>query len=95
MATDKSSKNIIIAGDSDDELQAVRDLLPDDIYDCWSVDNVAEAIRLFVEKRPNVLILSFQEINKAEVFYLTLYRQCPQIQGIKHQTLILCKSSEA
>lgn len=95
MASGKSNKNIIIAGDSEDELQTVRGLLPKDIGDCWSVNNISEAVRLFTEKRPNVLILSFLEINDAEAFYLTLYRQCPQIQEIKHQTLVLCKSAEA
>lgn len=95
MASEKPNRSIIIASDSDDELQAVRELLPKDIGDCWSVNNIPEVIRLFTEKRPNILILSFQKINDAEAFYLTLFRQCPKILEIEHQALVLCKSAEA
>lgn len=95
MADEKLNRSVLIAGDSDDELQAVRELLPRDIGDIWSVNNISDAIRLFAEKHPNVLILSFQEISNAESFYLTLFRQSPKILEIEHQALVLCKSAEA
>ncbi len=95
MNTKKSDKHILIVSDSADELRAVHELMTADLGGCWSTDNEAAGLLLFQEHRPSVLILSFQEIEKAERFYLTLYRQCPQMQEIPHQTLLLCKNTEA
>ncbi|MBI3523461.1 MAG: response regulator [Betaproteobacteria bacterium] len=90
-----SDKSILIVCDSADELRAVRELMTSDLGNYWSTDNEAGGLQLFQEHRPSVLILAFQEIEKAERFYLTLYRQCPQMQEIRHQTLLLCKNTEA
>lgn len=95
MSTKKSDKHILIVSDSADELRSVHELMTADLGGCWSTDNEAAGLLLFQEHRPSVLILAFQEIEKAERFYLTLYRQCPQMQEIPHQTLLLCKNTEA
>ena len=95
MSTKKSDKHILIVSDSADELRSVLELMTADLGGHWSTDNEAAGLLLFQEHRPSVLILSFQEIEKAERFYLTLYRQCPQMQEIPHQTLLLCKNTEA
>lgn len=95
MSTSRSGKQILIVSDTADELRAVHDLMTADLGGYWSSDNEAAGLQLFQEHRPSVLILAFQEIEKAERFYLMLYRQCPQMQDIPHQTLLLCKNTEA
>ena len=95
MNAKKSEKNILIVSDSADELRSVHELLTADLGGCWSTDDESAALLLFQEHHPSVLILSFQEIEKAERFYLTLFRQCHQMQDIPHQTLLLCKNTEA
>jgi CheY-like chemotaxis protein len=95
MSAKQSDKHILIVSDSADELRAVHDLMTADLGGYRSTDNEAAGLLLFQEHHPSVLILCFQEIEKAERFYLTLYRQCPQMQEIPHQTLLLCKNTEA
>lgn len=95
MNKETPAKRILIVSDSSDELHAVRNLLSSDLGGYWSADSDAEGLALFSEKQPAVLILAFMEIGKAERFYLTLYRQCTQIQDIPHQTVVLCKNTEA
>lgn len=95
MNKDKPEKKILIVSDSADELRSVQDLLTPDLGGYWCADHDTEALNLFTEKQPAVLILAFLEIEKAERFYLTLFRQCSQIQNIPHQTLVLCKNTEA
>lgn len=95
MSTKKPDKHILIVSDTEDELRSVHELMTADLGGYWSTDNEAAGLLLFQEHRPSVLILSFQEIGKAERFYLTLFRQCPKMQEIPHQTLLLCKITEA
>lgn len=95
MSRDKPEKRILIVSDSADELRSVGELLSSDLGGYWSTDDDSEALRLFSENHPAVLILAFLEIEKAERFYLTLFRQCSEIQSIPHQTLVLCKNTEA
>jgi CheY-like chemotaxis protein len=88
-------RGILIVTDLPEEGQSIRKLLTDDMGEYWCADTDAEGVRLFAEKRPRVLILSFDEIGKAELFYLALHRQCPQIQDTPHQSLLFCANKEA
>jgi DNA-binding response OmpR family regulator len=92
---DAPGRRILIVSDSADELRSVQDLMTADLGGYWSTDDDTQALKLFAEKQPAVLILAYQEIERAERFYLTLFRQCSQIQEIPHQTLVLCKNTEA
>lgn len=89
------NKGILIVSDSADELSSLQRLLVVDFGNCLKTDSETEGLRLFNENHPSVLILAFQEIGKAEHFYLSLYRHNNQIHAVPHQTLLLCKSSES
>ncbi len=89
------NKCILIVSDSADELNDLQYLLTVDFGHCLKADNELEGLRLFNENHPTVLILAFQEIEKAEHFYLSLYRHDSQIHAVPHQTLLLCKNNES
>ena len=88
-------KRILIVSDSADELTDLQHLFDMDFGRCLKADSESEGLRLFNENHPMVLILAFQKIEKAEHFYLSLYRHYSQIHAVPHQTLLLCKSSES
>jgi len=89
------NKCILIVSDSADELNDLQHLLAVDFGSCLKADSELEGLQLFNENHPTVLILAFQEIEKAEHFYLSLYRHDSQIYSVPHQTLLLCKNNES
>ncbi|MBI3903853.1 MAG: response regulator [Nitrosomonadales bacterium] len=94
-ANPTGNSGILIVTDLPEEGVAIRKLLTPDMGEYWCADTDGDGVRLFAEKRPRVLILSFEEIGKAELFYLGLHRQCPQIQDIPHRSLLFCTNKEA
>lgn len=95
MSDEGVNRRVLIVGDQADEVRTVRDVLQHDLNELSSADDIETGLRLFQEKLPALLVLSFRELEKAERFYLMLHRQCPTIKDIRHQTLLLCKSTEA
>jgi len=89
------NKRILIVSDSSDELSDIQHLLAVDFGTCLKTDREPEGLQLFHAHHPSVLILAFREIEKAEHFYLSLYRRSDQIHEIPHQTLLLCKNRES
>jgi CheY-like chemotaxis protein len=89
------NNGILIVTQSSEEGHTIKKMLTGDMGESWCADTDEEGVKLFIEKRPTVLILSFEEISKAELFYLTLHRQCAQIQEIPHQSILLCSNKEA
>lgn len=95
MTAANPAKSILIVSNSADELRSVHELMTNDLGGYWSANDEAAGLRLFQENHPPVLVLAFETIEHAERFYLTLYRQCPNMQDIPHQTVLLCKITEA
>jgi CheY-like chemotaxis protein len=48
----------------------------------------------FEKHRPDVLVLAFNSLEKAERYYLGLYRLGRQVHGIPHRTVILCNKDD-
>ncbi len=95
MSATASAKNFLIVSNSADELRSVREIMTSDLGGYWSTHDEAEGLRLFQEHRPPVLVLAFETIENAERFYLSLYRHCPDMNAIPHQSVLLCKNTEA
>ncbi|MDO8959941.1 MAG: response regulator [Rhodocyclaceae bacterium] len=91
----KEDRPILVVSDDAEEVRVVRELLLHDFSNVFSADSEEAGVRLFQERLPAVLVLVFQELERSERFYLMLYRQCPTIHEIPHQTLLLCKSNES
>ncbi len=95
MTQEKLDRPVLVVSDAAEEVQNVRDLLQRDCASLLAADNDEEGIRLFQEKKPAVLVLAFQELERSERFYLMLYRKCAAMQEMTHQTLLLCKNNES
>lgn len=67
---------------------------------CGEFDNIAvstnpeRAVEDFEQCRPAVLVLAFNTLEKAERYYLGLYRLSTLIHELPHRTLILCNKDD-
>ena len=89
------NEQILIVSDSIDEIKDVQHLLAEDFGSLLKADSESEGLHLFKTRHPLLLILAFQDIEKAEHFYLSLYRHDNNMYETPHQTLLLCKNSES
>ena len=89
------SRGILIVTDQPEESRTLQELLTNDMGQYWCVETDAEGVRLFTQKRPTLLILSYKKIASAERFFLMLHRQCPNIHTIRYQCLVFCTNQDA
>lgn len=94
MSQNLSDFPIFIVSDSIDEARSMRKMLCEAASGAIALDE-AGGLRLFEERRPGLVVLAFQEIEKSERFYLTLFRQIPNIREMPHRTLLLCSTTDA
>ncbi len=52
------------------------------------------AVRDFEQQQPQVLVLAFHALEKAERYYLGLYRQSGSVDAIPHHTVLLCQRED-
>lgn len=86
---------MLAVSDSAEELADLRHLLSGEYGRYLESHDEAGALNLFIKHHPAVLVLAFRSIEKAEQFYLTLYRRDERIHEVLHQTLLLCRSTES
>ena len=86
---------ILIVSDSKYELETLQQLLSPEYGHILQTTNENIAVRLFKEQHPALLILSYEQITKAEKFYMSLYEKDPEIYSAPHKTLLLCKGQES
>lgn len=85
---------ILVAADDASDAYLVRKLLKDE-FDNVVVSTIPEqAIQDFEKYIPKVLILAFKTLEKAERYYLGLFRLSTKVHAIAHRTLILCHYNE-
>lgn len=95
MATpEASSAAILIATDNPTDAEQVRELLAEEFGKIFTTTNADKAAADFERHRPGVLVLAFNSVEKAERYYLGLYRLYPMVQQIPHRTVILCGKDE-
>lgn len=95
MATLKpNSAAILIATDNVTEAEQVRKLLADEFHKIFTTTVADKAADDFERHRPDVLVLAFGTLEKAERYCLGLYRLCPAVQQVVHRTVILCNKDE-
>jgi CheY-like chemotaxis protein len=94
MKTSPSAARILVATDNaDDAHQIVRQLKS--VFDNVRPSTVATAaVADFEEFKPDVLVLAFDTIEKAQGHYLGLYRSGSDAMQMPHRTVILCSKDE-
>lgn len=95
MGKTTSNSGILIVTDVADEVHVLRGILTTDMGQYWCVESDEDGIRLFMQKRPALLILSYRDVTSAERFFLMLHRQCPDIHLLNYQCLVFCTNKDA
>lgn len=72
----------------------IMSLLRKEFENVVTSTDAQRAVEDFEAQRPTVLILAFNTLEKAERYYLGLYRLSPRAQVLPHRTLILCNKDE-
>jgi DNA-binding NtrC family response regulator len=86
--------SILVACDDASNAEVVAKLLRSEFDHIATATEENAAERDFEKHRPQVLVLAFDTLEKAERYCLRLYRKSPVAQTFAHRTVILC-SKEA
>lgn len=85
---------LLVASDSLTDATLVAKMLREEFEKVAISADADQAAQDFERHQPNVLILAFDGLEKAERYYLGLYRQCQSIHHRPHRTLILCNKDD-
>lgn len=87
-------QRILIATDVTGDAELVRRLLVDEFGHVDKSVDPDKAAQDFDAIGPQVLILAFNSLDKAESYYLGLYRLGKQVHALEHRTIILCNKED-
>lgn len=90
----KPDHRILVATDVSSDAELVQRLLSDEFENVFASTNPERAVQEFEKHRPEVLILAFNSLEKAERYYLGLYRLSTLVHALPHRTLILCNKDD-
>ena len=85
---------ILVASDNSADAAMVKKLLGDEFDNIELTIDPDKAVEDFDRKAPDVLVLAFNALDKAERFYLGLYRLSARVHSKPHRTVILCGKDE-
>ena len=90
----KTGPRILVATEVTSDAELVQKLLSDEFDNLVASTHPEQAVQDFEKHRPEVLILAFNNLEKAERYYLGLYRLSTVVQTLPHRTLILCNNED-
>jgi len=85
---------LLIASDKSGDAALVKKILDDEFEKVFTTTDAAKAAADFDHCRPNVLILAFNGLEKAERYNLGLYRQNCTVHLNQHRAIVLCSKDE-
>jgi CheY-like chemotaxis protein len=85
---------VLVATDVASDADLVRKLLRGEFATVMSSTDPDRAIQDFEKHRPEVLVLAFDGLEKAERYYLGLYRLGTVVHALPHRTVILCNKDD-
>ena len=85
---------ILVATEIVDDADLVRKLLSAEFDRVVVSTDPERAVQDFEKHHPAVLILAFNSLEKAERYYLGLYRLSTLVHALPHRTLILCDKDD-
>lgn len=89
-----SELKILVATEVLSDAELVQGLLSDEFENVNISTDPERAVQDFEKHQPEVLILAFNSLEKAERYYLGLYRLSTLIHALPHRTLILCNKDD-
>jgi CheY-like chemotaxis protein len=89
-----AAARVLVATDNVDDANQIRRLLESE-FDNIRASTVADkAIADFQDFKPDVLVLAFDSVEKAQHYYLGLYRFGNSMDQYQHRTVLLCTKDE-
>jgi CheY-like chemotaxis protein len=85
---------ILVASDNLDDAAQILKELTDEFPSIRASTKPELSVRDFEEYAPEVLVLAFDGLHKAQSYYLGLYRLGPSLPQNGHRTVILCNREE-
>ena len=86
---------VLVASDgASDARQLVEQLKTHFDHVTSSNDDADAAVAQFEEQAPDVIVLAFKELERAERYYLALHRFCQTINQRAHRTVLLCRQED-
>jgi CheY-like chemotaxis protein len=89
-----TTPTILVATEVVGDADLVRKLLRDEFDKVVASTDPDASVRDFEKHRPDVLVLAFDGLEKAERYYLGLYRLSSLVHALPHRTLILCTKDD-
>lgn len=86
----KAATRILVVTEVVADAELVKKLLQEEFNQVSVASKLERAAQDFETVKPDVLILAFDTLEKAEHYYLGLYRLSTQVHALPHQTIILC-----
>jgi CheY-like chemotaxis protein len=85
---------LLIATDNAKEAEILKGQLTKDYENVFTTTRSNATVQEFEYHRPDVLVLAFNTLEKAERYYLQLYRFSSVVLTYPHRTVILCNKDE-
>jgi CheY-like chemotaxis protein len=92
MNSELTVTRILVASDNADDAEQIAKHLRSEFENVSTSTDADRSAQDFEEIRPEVLVLAFDRLDKAQRYYLGLYRRGPQLYP--HRTVILCHRDE-
>ena len=89
-----AAARILVATEVVADAELVRRLLRDEFENVVGSTDPDRAVAEFDNHRPEVLVLAFDSLEKAERYYLGLYRLSSVVHALPHRTVILCNKDD-
>ena len=86
--------SILIATDSSKDAQSIEWQLTKDHKKIFVSIRSNSPVKDFDDHKPNILILAFADMAKAEAYYIDLYHNSSVIGSYPHRTILLCNKDE-
>ena len=84
-----SVPTILVASDNIGDAALVKRLLDDEFGKVFMSIDLDKSVEDFVRHPPDVLILAFDTLDKAQDYYLRLFRLCTAVHLHPYRTIIL------
>jgi len=86
--------SILIATDNAKDAQTIEWQLTKDYKNIFVSIRSNSPVKDFDDHKPNILILAFADMAKAEAYYIELYHSSSVIGSYPHRTILLCNTDE-
>jgi len=90
----KSPSRVLVASDSFDDACQVQELLKPEFPETRISGKGEDAVKAFDDCRPDVLVLAFDRLSRAQAHALRIYRVSAVIHELRFRTVLLCHKDE-